>query len=161
MYFRFPVYLNLHHNNCVVIGGGRYATAAVELLLQFGASVTVISPRLSDALKALDAEHRIRYIPRRHFRGDCANAYLAVAATDSNSVNIAVAEECKARRILVNVASPAEYGTFSLPQVAVCEDVLVAVHEESGAKNRESRVAQRIEALLPSLLEEEAADTEA
>lgn len=161
---RFPLFLDLQQNNCVIVGGGHYAASAAELLLRFGAKVTVISPVLCDALRALDEAGKIRYIPRRYFRGDCVNAYLTVAATNVKSVNIAIAEECKARRIPVNVSLPDAYGTFSLPQIAACGDMIVSVHGEGPAGGpRERMLCDKLQALIPQLLresEDSAATTE-
>ena len=95
----FPLYINLHGNNCVVLGGGEFAWERARTLLAFGAKVTVISPTLCEGLRRLDEEGKIRYIPRRYFRGDCTCAYLCVAATEDEALNIAISDECKAKGI--------------------------------------------------------------
>ena len=94
----FPLYIDLNGNNCVVFGGGDYAASCVKTLLAFGARVTVICPILSEKMRELDAaSEAVRHIPRRYYRGDCTNAYLCVAATNDESVNIAISDECKAK----------------------------------------------------------------
>ena len=40
---RFPIFIDLTDNNCTIIGGGEYASACADMLLGFGAKVTVIS----------------------------------------------------------------------------------------------------------------------
>ena len=50
----FPLYIDLDGNNCVVFGGGDYATACVKTLLYFGARITVIAPQISEELRLLD-----------------------------------------------------------------------------------------------------------
>ena len=72
----FPLYINLHGNNCVVLGGGEFALERTQTLLSFGAKVTVISPVLCEGLRHLDEKGRIRYTPRRYFRGDCTSAVI-------------------------------------------------------------------------------------
>ena len=123
----FPLYIDLNGNNCTVVGGGRTAASRVATLLDFGAKVTVISPVLCDELRRLDEENRIRYIPRRYYRGDCNSSYLCVAATDNEAVNIAISDECKAKAIAVNVTSPAAFGTFRFPAVVMEKDVTVSI----------------------------------
>ena len=93
----FPLYVYLTDCDCIIIGGGSYAAHSAETLIRFGARVTVISPTLCPALRELNKEGRIRYIPRKYFRGDCTPATLCVAATDLDAVNISVAEECRAK----------------------------------------------------------------
>ena len=123
----FPLYIDLKGNNCTVFGGGRAAAARVATLLDFGAKITVISPELCEELRRLDEEGRIRYIPRRYYRGDCTSSYLCVAATNNDAVNIAISDECKAKSIAVNVLSPAAFGTFRFPAVVTREGLTVSV----------------------------------
>ena len=113
----FPIFVKLEDNTCVLVGGGDYSADAAELLLSFGAKITVIAPDLCPRLRALDEAGKIRHIPRKFFRGDTANCYLCVAASGDKNTNIAVAVECKARHVLVNVEEPAEYGTMTLPKI--------------------------------------------
>ncbi|HIZ20033.1 MAG TPA: bifunctional precorrin-2 dehydrogenase/sirohydrochlorin ferrochelatase [Firmicutes bacterium] len=123
----FPLYIDLKGNNCTIFGGGRAAASRVMILLAFGAKVTVISPELCEDLRRLDKEGRIRYIPRRYYRGDCSSSYLCVAATGSDPVNIAISDECKAKAIAVNVTSPAAFGTFRFPSVITSGDLTISI----------------------------------
>lgn len=127
MPFGFPLYMDLNGNNCTVFGGTEYAADAAETLLRFGAKVTVISPTLCPALKALDARQKIRYIPRKYYRSDCTSALLCVAATEEDTVNIAIATECKAKSIPVNVSSPRAFGNFAFPQAIILDDLQVSL----------------------------------
>ena len=113
----FPIFVSLENNTCTLVGGGEYSADAAELLLSFGAKITVIAPELCPRLRALDEAGKIRHIPRKFFRGDTANCYLCVVASGDKNTNIAVAVECKARHVLVNVEEPAEYGTMTLPKI--------------------------------------------
>lgn len=151
----FPIFINLQDNNCTIVGGGNYASACADLLLRFGAKVTVISPQLCEHLRELDRAGVIRHIPRKFFRGDCATSYLCVAATDSDTVNIAVSVECKARNIPVNVASPAVYGTFALPQVASSDAWIVGVRPVGKqSTERAAALCGKLEQALPALWEQ-------
>ena len=147
----FPLYTNLGGNNCTVFGGGPAAARRVRELLRFDAKVTVISPSLCSELQVLSREGKIRHIPRKYFRGDCSSAQLCVAATGESSVNIAIAVECKAKQIPVNVTSPKIYGTFRFPRVIVQDDVTVAVDGflPSGALDRLQALLQEA---LPDML---------
>lgn len=143
----FPLYINLHDNNCVIIGGGDYAADCARTLLDFGAKVTVICPVLCPALKELDRQQAVRHIPRRYYRGDCTNAYLCVAATDDESVNIAVSDECKAKGIPVNLSRPAAFGNFLFPVAILREELTISL---AGNRPREEleRLRDRLELAL-------------
>lgn len=124
---KMPIHLDLAGNNCTIFGGGRNTVRRAKEFLQFGAKVTVVSPTVCPEMQALIDSNGIRYIPRRYFRGDCSNSQICVAATDTPSVNIAIATECKAKRILVNVTNPAEYGNFEFPRTVTREDLVLSV----------------------------------
>ena len=152
MAFGFPLYIDLNGNNCVVLGGGDYAADKVDTLLQFGAKVTVISPALCGRLQELDKTRAIRYIPRRYYRGDCTNAYICVAATGTESVNIAISDECKAKGIPVNVSKPAAFGNYAVPQVVLRGNISLAV-SGSAPQALQSRLRDLLESRLPELLQ--------
>lgn len=149
----FPLYIDLKDNNCTVFGGGADAYEAAVTLLRFHAKVTVVSPTLCPELEQMDRKGSIRYLRRRYFRGDCSSARLCVAATDEPAVNIAISDECKAKSIPVAVTRPVGFGTFAFPHAAIAKNVVVAV---SGAASQAKQrfVQQRLETLLPELLEE-------
>ncbi|MBQ3133944.1 MAG: hypothetical protein IJC17_06715 [Clostridia bacterium] len=148
---RFPIFIDLTDNNCTIIGGGEYAAACADMLLGFGAKVTVISPVINARLAELEEQKRIRYIPRKFFRGDCANAYLCIAATDSEQINIAVSVECKSRGIPVNVKAPSAYGTFRLPAAVICEDVTVAAYSEEINQHALENLRANLKEELPNM----------
>lgn len=156
MAFGFPLYIDLHGNNCVVLGGGAFAASRVEALLRFGAKVTVISPTICPALQALDTAGKVRYIPRRYYRGDCTNAYLCIAATDDETLNITISDECKAKGVPVNVSKPAAFGTFAFPVTILGEGICVSIAGSADSQVIGSLSAQ-IEEALPAMLEQAAA----
>lgn len=147
----FPLYIDLNGNNCVVFGGGEFAADRAQTLLRFGAKVTVIHPTLCPRLREMDEGGQIRYIPRRYYRGDCTSAYLCVAATDDDALNIAISDECKAKGLPVNVSSPAAFGTFLFPAVVFGDGLTVSV--AGGAPAHLERLRDELEKALPSLEE--------
>ncbi len=123
----FPLLVDLKGNNCTVFGGNKSALRRVNELLRFGAKVTVISPDICSELKQLSDDNQIRHIPRKYFRGDCSNSQLCVAATDDNTLNIAISTECKNKGIPVNVTSPRSYGNFTFPRLVLTDDVVLSI----------------------------------
>ena len=76
---------------------------------------------------------------------------MALAATDDPACNEAVARECRARGILVNVAHKKELCDFFFPAV-VKRGELVAGICASGASHRKARKAREaVEQALDSL----------
>ena len=147
----FPLYVYLNDRECIIIGGGSHAAYSAETLLMFGARITVISPSLCPALREMDKAGRIRYIPRKYFRGDCTPATLCVAATNSDAVNIAVAEECKAKGIPVNLSHPVAYSTYVFPCVALRDDITLSVAGKL-PENSEQAVQSALDAAVDTIM---------
>ena len=83
----YPIFLNLSGRNCVVAGGGQVALRKVATLLQYGADITVISPRLCKGLGELDCAGKIKVRRRVYQAGDLEGAYIAIIATGNRSIN--------------------------------------------------------------------------
>ncbi|MCL2885131.1 MAG: NAD(P)-dependent oxidoreductase [Oscillospiraceae bacterium] len=140
---RFPLFVDLHNNNCIIFGGDKYAAACAVTLQQFGARITVISPTLSKEWDGMD----VRHLPRRYTRGDCSYAYLCVVATDSSSVNISIASECKAKNVPVHVTDPAAFGNFDFPHIILKDDVCIALSgtaDEGKIDTMKNTIAQAV-----------------
>ncbi len=123
----FPINLDVRDRPVVLVGGGPVAARKCSALLDAGARVTIIAPRLDSGLAELCARGRIRHLAREFASGDLAGAFLAFAATDSPDVNRAVAQEARSRAILADVADAAELGTFTLPAVVNRGDLQIAI----------------------------------
>lgn len=149
----FPLLVDLRDNNCTVFGGNDSALRRVKELLRFGAKVTVISPAICLELEEMSNAGLIRHIPRKYFRGDCSNSQLCVAATEDDSLNIAISTECKNKGIPVNVTSPCSYGTFTFPRLVVEDEVILSLTGTLSSEEM-SRLRNRLTAILPQLINE-------
>ena len=155
----FPLLVDLKGNNCTVFGGNKSALRRVNELLRFGAKVTVISPQIVPELEQLSQEGLIRHIPRKYFRGDCSNSQLCVAATDDNTLNIAISTECKNKGIPVNVTSPRSYGNFTFPRMVITDEVILSITGTLPADDL-TKLKDRLQEELPKIIAELTPDEE-
>lgn len=123
----YPVLLDLRERAVTVVGGGDPATRRVERLLEAGAEVTVIAPRVSDGLRRFAAEERIVWLDRRFRPGDLAGARLVVAERLDAPTNRAVFAEAEERGIFVNVEDDLPNCSFISPAVVRRGDLLIAI----------------------------------
>jgi hypothetical protein len=70
--------------SCLVVGGGIIAARPLGPLLEGGARVTVVSPRLAPALREAARDGRLRWWPREYASGDVAGFTLVIPATDDD-----------------------------------------------------------------------------
>lgn len=135
--------VDLTGRRVVVVGGGAVAHRRVPALLEAGAVVHVVAPRVLPELAALDVT-----VHRRSYRdGDLADAWLVHACTDVAEVNAAVAAEAERRRILCVRADNASGGTAHTPAVARAGEVRVAVGA-GGDPRRAAVLRNAVAALL-------------
>jgi siroheme synthase-like protein len=119
----YPLFMDVSGIRCVVVGGGGVASRKVRGLLESGARVVVVSPKVSPEIEAMSVTvERRPYAP-----GDLAGASLAFAATDRREVNAAVTREARENGIPVNVADRPAEGDFALPSVLRRGGLQVAV----------------------------------
>lgn len=149
----FPLLVELKDNNCTVFGGNKSALRRVNELLRFGAKVTVISPTICPELEQMSEQGQIRHIPRKYFRGDCTNSQLCVAATDDNTLNIAISTECKNKGIPVNVTSPRSYGNFTFPRLVITDDVVLSITGTLSADTL-TKLQEQLQNMLLAMIEE-------
>ena len=112
-----PIFLDVTGRECVVVGGGEVAARKVESLLEAGARVTVVSPRLSPPLETIVARGLVTHIARDYQRGDIRGCVLVYAATDDPKLHRELAAEARALGIPINVVDVPELCTFIAPAV--------------------------------------------
>jgi hydroxymethylbilane synthase len=113
----YPIALALAGKSVVVAGGGAVAERKVRGLLEAGARVTVVAPRISAALAA-DAERGMLVARARPFRpSDLDGAVVAFATTDDPAVNRCVVAAARERGVLVNDTTEPEVSDFANPLV--------------------------------------------
>jgi uroporphyrin-III C-methyltransferase / precorrin-2 dehydrogenase / sirohydrochlorin ferrochelatase len=119
--------LRLQGRRVVVVGGGAVASRRVPALLDAGADVRLVSPKVTASLEDLAAAGRIGWETREYARGDCVGAWLVCACTDNPVVNAAVAVEAEEQRTWCVRADNAGVSTAWTPATGRAGDVRVGV----------------------------------
>ncbi|WP_027085348.1 precorrin-2 dehydrogenase/sirohydrochlorin ferrochelatase family protein [Cohnella panacarvi] len=136
----YPILLNLKDRTCVVIGGGAVAARKARGLLDAGANVTIVSPKLNPELSELAEAGRIRHVPKAYADGDLEGAMLVFAATDSPEANAAVLSEANRRGIPANAADGGEAGDFIVPAVLRRGDLVLTASASGSGPAVASRI---------------------
>lgn len=122
----YPAFIDVKNRRCIVIGGGNIGEEKVVKLLDCHANVVVISPEVNGGVHALADQDKVVWLRREYQVGDLQGAFIAIAATDDNKVNRAIAKEAEERNVLLNVVDVTHLCTFIAPSVATRGDVTVA-----------------------------------
>lgn len=123
----YPVNLVVAGRRCVVVGGGRIAARKIDALLEAGALVHVVAPKLGDEVRALRDAGRITVVEREFDPADLDDAWLATTTADDPAVNRAVFEAGEARRLWVNSADDPDNCSFTLMSVVRRGDLVVTI----------------------------------
>ena len=141
----YPIFLNIHGKNCVVVGGGKVALRKVKMLLECGAKVVVISPKMHRDLAQLAKGKAIQLIERDYERGDLKGATIVIAATDEEKINKRIANEGKERGIFVNVVDNSELSDFIIPSFFRRGNLTVAVSTSGVSPTLARKIRMKIE----------------
>lgn len=121
-----PIALRTGGSLAVIVGGGSVALRKAERLAAAGCRLRIVAPEIDVRLRAL-GEATGTVLERVYQAGDLNGADLAIAATDSDSVNAAVTGDAHAERILVCDAMHPERGDFTMLATYASGDVTFAV----------------------------------
>lgn len=139
---RFPLFVDLTGKRAVVIGGGTVGLRRAEVLADFGAEVTVISPSFGRAAAGVACECR-PYVP-----GDLAGAFLAVAAAGDRAVNDAVGREARRLGIFFNRADEPEDCDFFFPAICQGDGMVAGLAGDGTDHGKTARTAKKIRKIL-------------
>ena len=144
----YPVFLDVHAQKCLVVGGGHVAYRKVKALLEHGASVRVVSIELCLEMRELADSVDLDVVLREYRVEDLQGAFLAIAATDDARVNERVAEEARERKVLVNVVDDMENSLFIAPSYLRRGDVAIAISTGGKSPALARRIRTKLEAEL-------------
>lgn len=145
-----PIFMNLRGRHCLLVGGGEVAARKARLLLEAGAQITVIAPRLGPTLARLVAEKKVTHRTVSFAEDQLAGNALVFAATDERTVNQHIYEAASARGIPVNVVDQPDLCTFIMPSIVDRSPVVVAVSTGGAAPVLARLIRARLETLIPT-----------
>lgn len=123
----YPIQLDIRNRNCLVIGGGSVGTRKVSMLLKCGARVTVVSPQISEQLRNLSANNAVSLHERAYTNSDLDDIFLAIGATDDETLNRQISQDAEQRDILCNIADRPEICNFILPAIVQRGDMVITI----------------------------------
>ncbi|MCX7792959.1 MAG: bifunctional precorrin-2 dehydrogenase/sirohydrochlorin ferrochelatase [Thermodesulfovibrionales bacterium] len=140
----YPVFINLKGKECVVIGGGKVAQRKINSLLKAGASVTVISPEVTEGIEKLVRSGKIKLIKRPYKKGDLKKAFLVIAASSSKEVHESIARNFRG---LLNVVDEPELCNFIVPSVIRRGPLIIAISTSGASPAMAKAIRKEMEKL--------------
>ncbi len=141
----YPIFLNIRGRRCVVVGGGQVALRKVRTLLEHKANVELISPHLCSELNQLAGVGEISVLRRGYRAGDLQEAFIVIAATNDNDINLEIVAEARRTGVLVNVVDDAESSNFILPSYIRRGNVTIAISTAGRSPALARKIRTRLE----------------
>ncbi|MGA1874261.1 MAG: bifunctional precorrin-2 dehydrogenase/sirohydrochlorin ferrochelatase [bacterium] len=123
----YPVCLDLEGKFCLVVGGGKIAERKIVSLLDYGAKVRVVSPKVTREITDLFRQGKIWHEEREFQVGDLTGVFLVIAATNIDQINKGIAREAQRHGLLINVVDAPADSTFILPAVLKRGDLAISI----------------------------------
>ncbi|MEN6620049.1 MAG: bifunctional precorrin-2 dehydrogenase/sirohydrochlorin ferrochelatase [Smithella sp.] len=123
----YPVFFNISGRKCVVAGGGIVAVRKVGKLLDCGAKVVVVSPKLTPELIHLKTENAIEHVAANYNVQYVKDAVLIIGATNDEKINAEIFSDGRSLGIPVNIVDDLQKCDFIVPSVVERGDLTIAV----------------------------------
>jgi len=139
-----PITLHVENRQVLVAGGGKVALRKASALANAGARVRVVAPSIMPELQEFVKE-RAGELELRGFQpSDLDGVFLAVAATNDETVNAALVREARERGVLVCDATAADRGDFALPAVVRVGELTFTIETGGAAPAFSKRIAEEL-----------------
>ena len=123
----YPIFLNIAHYNCLVVGGGKVATRNVAHLIEAGTQPSIIATELTDELKSYVQQYQLSVQQKSVELADMHGFQLIIAATNDKALNDAIAQQAIDLKLLVNNVTNAALCTFQMPAVVRRQGIELAI----------------------------------
>ncbi|MGH8880990.1 MAG: uroporphyrinogen-III C-methyltransferase [Stackebrandtia sp.] len=126
----YPMGLRLAGRRVLVVGGGTVAHRRIPRLLDAGADVLLVAPRVHTALQGLAEAGRVTWRRRDFAPSDLTDAWLVLAAADP-AVNTEISALAEAARTFCVRADDADAATAWTPAVTGADGLTVATFADA------------------------------
>jgi len=144
----YPIYLDLRHRRCLVVGGGPIATGKAAGLIDAGACVTVVARSASERIVRWRDEGKLTWHVRAFEASDIESAFMVIAATDDRALNAQVYQLAQLKQRLAGAVDDLDNCDFIAPAIAHAGAIQVAVSTSGKSPALAKQLRDRIEADL-------------
>ena len=145
-----PVFINLRHKPCLVVGGGDIALRKVSLLLKAQAKIKCISPEFCSGLIELSRENSLDLIEKCFESTDIVNQSVIIAATNDDKTNALVSSLAHESRIPINVVDSPDLSSFIMPAIVDRSPIVIAISSAGKAPVLARIIRAKLETIIPS-----------
>ena len=141
----FPTFLKLEDRPILVVGGGAIASSKIPGLLEAGARITVVAPKLNCDLAERVRNRQIEWLPKPFEASDLDGKFVVIAATSLRDVNAAVFAAADKRQILCNAVDDIDHCHFYYGSIVQRGDLQIAISTNGKSPALAQRLRKELE----------------
>ncbi len=153
----FPIFLKLENLRLLIVGGGFVGLEKLSGVLKNAPQtpILLVSPQIREEIVIFAQKHsNLILVYEKYDIKFLENKDLVIVGTNDKAVNKQVREDCKAHKILVNVADTPDLCDFYLSSVVQKGDLKIAISTNGKSPTFAKRFREVLEEMLPDTLQE-------
>ncbi|MFW5399531.1 siroheme synthase CysG [Yersinia sp. 1252 StPb PI] len=148
----FPIFCQLQHKACLLVGGGEVAERKARLLLDAGAVITVNACEFTPQFHYWAEQGLLTLVCGEFVPDLLAEKWLVIAATDQVAVNALVYQSANLQRVFCNVVDDPKRTSFIMPSIIDRSPIMIAISSGGKAPVLARLLREKLEAMLPQHL---------
>ncbi len=153
----FPIFVKAETLHTLIVGGGYVGLEKATALFANAPSAhaTLVAPDIRNEIVDMAEQYPGLMLIREPYQPEhLTGKDLVIVGTNDKAVNRQVQADCKARRILVNVADTPDLCDFYLSSVVKKGDLKIAISTNGKSPTFAKRFREVLEDILPDSLQE-------
>lgn len=135
-----PIMLDISNRNCVVFGGGKIALRKIIKLIEYGAKVTVVSPKIIEEIKELKLNLIYGVYDEKYLH----SAFLVIAATNDEQINKEIYHKSIEKNLLILNVNGKENSNIIFPAVKKEGNITIAVSTNGTSPAKAKQIRDNI-----------------
>ncbi len=130
----FPLFFDLFGKNILFVGGGNISKRRIKTLLNFGAVIRVVAPKIENEILQLLGNEQCE---NKSFEvKDLENTDIVFCTTNDKAINENIAEKCREKSILVNVCDNHNLCDFYFPALIESDEIIGGIISKNGKNHK-------------------------
>lgn len=139
----YPININLDNVEIIIVGGGNVALRKCKNFLDFGKSVTILSPEFNKNF--FEVAEKVDFI-KDDFKEEYVDEFdIVIAATDSKEINEEIACICRKKSKFVNVVDSGDLSDFTTTSYLKRGDLLIGISTGGKVPALSSKIRRELE----------------
>lgn len=148
----FPVFLKLENLRLLIVGGGKIGLEKLGTVLRHApvTNITLIAPVIDPDIRELAASHtQVQLLEKVYALQDLDDIDLVIVAVNDPITSLAISQDARSARLLVNVADQPVLCDFYLGSVVQKGNLKIAISTNGQSPTLAKRLKEVLQAAIP------------